>query len=355
MANQEYYVETNGAKIPISKDQFQTLAKTKGVQATDANTLQAFGPAGQKVLQSTLGFNPQEESDLLYKLQYTTNPTDKNSLLQALQNLSTKGAYLPQSIQDQVTALPPKVVQQPTTVTGPKPGDVVGPKPIVEPPISGIGEPPSAGYTVTNPAGGIDVGGAGPAQKDVDQLLKEAELQKSLSTQTAQEQADQRQQQLSNLANLLATQQAKDLKTEMPGIYEDLNTRGLLRSSALGTAAAREAAKLSAQTSTTLGQQAIANTAQSTADLGNIEGAYQAARNSALGRQFSIEDYLRQLEGSKQLGAIVNPVQPSGKGAGALKGGLGGAAIGGQFGGPTGAIVGGVTGLLGGGAMGGKA
>lgn len=214
---------------------------------------------------------------------------------------------------------------------------------------------PSAPQTIRTPNGGLALGGT-VAGIDEGKLLAEAELQKTLRGQTNDQQTAGRKAMLDELAGVLAKQQAGAMNDMMPGVYEDLNSRGLLRSSALGEKVGLESAKLSRQTAEQLALQGITDRNKSIDALGSIEDSYLGARGTALQRRFSLEDFDRQVAAGEKLGANALPQisQPSGKGAGALQGALGGATIGAQVGGPTGAATGGVIGLIGGGQLGGK-
>lgn len=202
---------------------------------------------------------------------------------------------------------------------------------------------PSAPVTYTSPSGGV--GGTGSeAGRDVQKLIAEAELQKSLNKQAYDSQATQRKQYLSELSDLLIKQQQAQLNDQMPGIYEDLNTRGLLRSSALGEKVGLEASKLARQTSEQLALQGLTDRNNALSQSGKIEDQYLAGRNAAIQRGFSVEDFNRQADLSREIGTAVTPVaQNGGKGGQALGGALGGASIGANFG-PAGAGIGGVIG-----------
>lgn len=214
---------------------------------------------------------------------------------------------------------------------------------------------PSAPMTIRKPNGGLELGNS-VAGIDEGKILAEAELQKDLARQTNDQQGVGRKAMLDDLAALLQKQQAGAMNDMMPGVYEDLNTRGLLRSSALGEKVGLESAKLSRQTAEQLAHQGLSDRGKTIDALGSIEDAYLGQRNSALGRRFSLEDFDRQLAAGKALGSTGMPTvsQGSGKGSSALQGGLGGATIGAQVGGPTGAVAGGVIGAIGGGKLGSK-
>lgn len=205
---------------------------------------------------------------------------------------------------------------------------------------------PSAPLTVTNPAGGI-VGGNTPSGKDEASLLSEAELQKQLAQQTNTGLVDTRSQNLSSLADLITKQQQRLISQNMPGVYEDLNTRGLLRSSELGNAVSRQQAIAAANLQDTIGQQGISDSNTNLNNLQGIENNYLGNRSAAIQRGMSLQDWQRQVEASRSLGFAMQPQQPQGNGKSSspLTGALGGASVGSKFG-PTGAAVGGAAGLL---------
>ncbi len=214
---------------------------------------------------------------------------------------------------------------------------------------------PSAPQTINLPGGGLQLGNS-VAGIDEGKVLAEAEMQKQLASQTYQQQVAGRKAMLDELSGVLQKQQSAALGDQMPGIYEDLNTRGLLRSSALGEKVGLEATKLARQTSEQLALQGLTDRGTAINDLSGIENSYLGQRNSALQRRFSLEDFDRQVAAGEKLGANALPQisQPSAKGSSALQGGLGGAGIGAQVGGPQGAAIGGVLGAIGGGQLGGK-
>lgn len=214
---------------------------------------------------------------------------------------------------------------------------------------------PSAPQTIHTPNGGIALGNS-VAGIDEGKLLAEAELQKQLRQQTYTQQVSGRKSMLDELSGVLQKQQQGMMSDQMPGIYEDLNTRGLLRSSALGEKLGLEQSKLARQTSEQLALQGITDRNTAINDLGAIEDSYLGGRGSAMQRRFSLEDFDRQIAAGERLGANALPQvsQSSGKGSSALQGGLGGATIGASVGGPYGAAAGGAIGALAGGKLGSK-
>lgn len=245
------------------------------------------------------------------------------------------------------TPVTPQVNPGPTTPTQP-----TVTQPTVTQPTTTL---PGPAQTTTTPYGGLE-GGMTEGGFDEKKLLAEAELAKKLRGETLDQQRTLRQQMLDDLSGVLVKQQQAQLGDQMPGIYEDLNTRGLLRSSALGEKVGLEASKLARQTSEQLALRGITDRDSYIGGLGTVQDTYLTGRENALNRRFSLEDFDRQLRAGKELGAaaIPNISQPSGKGAGALQGGIGGAATGASVGGAPGAIIGGLAGSIGGGQLGGK-
>lgn len=253
------------------------------------------------------------------------------------------------------TPLPQANPGIPTPVGGGSTPTPVATNPTATLPFNPADALPSAPVTIKTPNGGLALGNT-VAGIDEGKLLAEAELQKDLRRRTYEQQVSGRKAMLDELSGVLQKQQAGMMGDAMPGIYEDLNTRGLLRSSALGEKVGLEQSKLARQTSEQLALQGITDRNLAINDLGSIEESYLGGRGSAMQRRFSLEDFDRQIAAGEKLGANALPQisQPSGKGSGALQGGLGGASIGATVGGPVGAGVGGIIGAIGGGQLGGK-
>lgn len=160
------------------------------------------------------------------------------------------------------------------------------------------------------PNGGLVINGS-QASQDATQIANEAALQAQLSTQTQQGITAQRAQYLKDLGGVLNQNTQQQLNEQAPGIYEDLNTRGLLRSSALGNAMATASSNLQKDTVNQLAQQGIAGETADLSKYGTIEDTYNAGRNSALQRQFSVEDYNNQLQAGLTLGEQAANLKPS--------------------------------------------
>lgn len=253
------------------------------------------------------------------------------------------GADVGQQIAASFTPSTPIPSAPPTPSTSPTPTPST-------PTSSSTPEPqalPSAPITTTNPAGGFSPGDNpkyGDINGDTARIIAEAELQKQLAGETLLSQSNARKNYLTDLGKLLEEQQTRQLSSELPGIYEDLNTRGLLRSSDLGNQLSRRQQELAAITSAKLAEQGLAYNDEYTSGLGNIENTYLGARNSALSRRFSLEDLDTNIKASKELGFALQPQpQSNGKGSMGLLGASTGASIGSAFG-PAGTAIGGALG-----------
>lgn len=92
------------------------------------------------------------------------------------------------------------------------------------------------------------------------------------------------------------------IQRRLPGVYEDLNARHLLQSSALPQEIARELNQSS---------QDLASKV-STQKMGALQGA-QGYGTSALQRRLGLEDFVNQANVAKTIGAQMAPQPPSGK------------------------------------------
>ncbi len=184
-------------------------------------------------------------------------------------------------------------------------------------------------------------------QANQDMLMNEAELEKKMASDTASSNASARAKYLSDLTGILHSQQANDFNAAAPGIMDDLNSRGVFRSSGLGNAFARKEGELSAATSSKLAEQGLADNNANLAENSGIENAYLGNRSGAIARNLSVQDYANQIQGGKLLGKAVQPIAPTpSKSSTPLQGALGGASIGASAGGgPWGAAIGGAAGL----------
>lgn len=142
-----------------------------------------------------------------------------------------------------------------------------------------------------------------------------------------------RQQQLNDLAGVLASNRQKNMDFAIPQIAENANVSGVYRSTGFGNALAQKNAELMAADQNTIARAGIDNT-----------DILTGGNDSALGRDLSLGDFGRDLKASSTLGAQFAPkVQQPGKVGPAMSGAVGGAAAGAPLGGP---------GILAGGALG---
>ncbi len=166
------------------------------------------------------------------------------------------------------------------------------------------------------------------------QLANANDLASQLSTQTLNTQQADRQQQMKDLSQLLTEQAKTQYERSLPGLYEDLNTRGLLRSSDLGNQMATKEQQSYQDVANQLGQTQLGYNDQYINGLGNITNQYNSGVGSALQREMSLQDYAQQIKASQQLGQAVAPVTPyNSKGASttAATAGLGKANAGAQL------------------------
>lgn len=188
--------------------------------------------------------------------------------------------------------------------------------------------------------------------QDYDALLAEAELQRKTQGEGATSRKTQREQMLNEYADLMSARQQELISEDLPGLYEDLNSRGLMRSSALGQAVSKRQQESASELTNMIGQQALSDRSAYLGETASIEDQYNQGRYGALNRKMSVQDFGRSAEASKIVGQALQPQQPatpSAKGGSALQGALGGAAAGATLG-PIGALAG----AAGGGVLGGK-
>lgn len=162
---------------------------------------------------------------------------------------------------------------------------------------------------VVNPGmGNLNTGGA--AGQDVASILDEAERAKQLQLDLLNSQQGMRDKTRAELAQILNDQMDRQFNDQMPSYLEDLNTRGLLRSSALGDRLATERAKMAASVNEQLALQGITDQYGGIDALTGVNDQYLKSRQAGLSRRFSLEDWARQMQASKELGQAVTPVTP---------------------------------------------
>lgn len=158
-----------------------------------------------------------------------------------------------------------------------------------------------------------------------------------------------------DLGKLLTQQATMTFGTMLPNIAEDAQAAHLYDSTGYGQEVARQQSQLISGIANQLGQVGLQDVnLKSQAQASALQGL-QGYQGQGLERTFNLQDYQRQSDLARQLGAASAPqIKGTGKG-GAILGGAGsGAATGAVVGGPVGAVVGGLAGAGLGGAVGGK-
>ena len=154
------------------------------------------------------------------------------------------------------------------------------------------------------------------------------------------------------LANLLTKQADESFQLSQPEIAEAANSAGILASSGYGEALAKEKARLATDRENKLAEAALTDVDQDISGIQGVENLGRGYRDSGMSREFSLEDFAREGEVSKEVAAMQTPssvptpqVGGGGGKGGLLSGAMGGAAAGSSFG-PWGALIGGGAGAL---------
>lgn len=157
-----------------------------------------------------------------------------------------------------------------------------------------------------NTGGAVNTGGT--ASKDQQDLLNEAELQYKLQNEQAGTSKAEREKMLNEYAALISQQQNRMLDENAPALYEDLNTRGLLRSSELGNAMGRERGKAAAILQEQVGLQGLTDRDSYIKALEGSTDNYLTGRSGAIQRRYSLEDFARQAAVAKDTGLALAPI-----------------------------------------------
>lgn len=147
-------------------------------------------------------------------------------------------------------------------------------------------------------SGTPDIGGGGPFQLDRGQM----DANQAAITGLGNQQYTDTLSAIDTNAEAQQRYAGQTIDRMLPGIYEDLNARHLLDSTALPTEIARQANNSA---------QDIASQV-ATAKLGALQGR-QGFETGALQRGMSLEDFINQSNVAKSIGATMAPVQPNGK------------------------------------------
>lgn len=197
------------------------------------------------------------------------------------------------------------------TGEGPQTGQPAQPGTVIGQPVFNPNESISI-----SPTGGIG-GVGGEAGRDEARLLAEAEFQKKMQLGEADTTQAERERMLTDYSNLISTQQNRILDENAPALYEDLNRRGLLRSSELGNAMGRERAKAAAILQENVGFQGLKDRESRLSDITGINNQYAQGRYGAIQRGMSLEDFVRQTKAAQLTGQALAPLPqaaPSSKG-----------------------------------------
>lgn len=275
---------------------------------------------------------------------------------------SREYANLPESVlptRDEVNSgripldlLPPVQRFRPDTPSTPAPG--VGGQPGGAPGSqtggsTQIPDPKNPGQFINVPIVGDPLQNSVPKTIDQSVIEQESQRQAEQSRQAYEAENAIRTQRLSDLGDLLTKRENTQFSQDTPGIYEDLNSRGLLQSSELGNSLAKERAKLAAASADTLTSQGLTDRDAQIQSISDILGRSQQFQTSGLERRFTLEDFNREQDAAKALGSQYAPSVKSGNSV--LSGALGGAATGAAAGAATkNPYVIGLTTLLGAGA-----
>jgi hypothetical protein len=203
----------------------------------------------------------------------------------------------------------------PTPQTNPGPGTPStqpGVTPGATTPTNQTGTAPLFTANPNNPApyGGLQSQNS-EAAFDAQKIAQEAALQQQLAQQALEARATQRKKYMEDLSGILMNQQNQAFQESNPVIQEELNAKGLLRSSELGNALSRELKSLQGTTTSQLAKYGTDAEMADLNDLKGIQDSYNQARNSALQRQFSVEDYGRQIDASIRLGQEAGQLTPN--------------------------------------------
>lgn len=190
-----------------------------------------------------------------------------------------------------------------------------------------------------------------PLGSDRGGIELESKREKEQSLAAIGQASDLRNQGLSNLGDILQKQNQAQFNYDLPDIKENLQSSGLFSSpSALASAVARESGMLGANTASMLGQQGVSNINLTAEGLLGATQNQQGLQQGGLQRQFSLDDWQKQAQLAREVGASQIPQQSSNGISSYIPGVLEGSAAGAPFG-SIGAIAGAV---LGGASQGGK-
>ncbi len=200
------------------------------------------------------------------------------------------------------------VVTKPTEPT-PTDGNLPAPTPVTPPgPDAGVAVPEYTGPKIVD-----EYKNAVVTDERQKQIEEEAIRQQAQSQQQIESNKQTREDTLAALSKLLTERTQSQLTEKMPGIYEDLNTRGLLRSSELGNATAREAKSLETANQSALAEKLLGYSDTGIAEQSDMLNRAQGFQSAGLQARLGLEDAEAQKQLAITLAELSKPSTSSGK------------------------------------------
>lgn len=181
-------------------------------------------------------------------------------------------------------------------------------------PTTPTGTTTADGKTVTLP--GDPLGNTVVTDPRQRQIEEEALRQEEQSRLMAEQSKTARETQLTELADLLTKRSTETFNLEKPGMYEDLNTRGLLRSSALGDRLSTRAQELERENQNSIAQAKLGYGDANLTDVQNILASKQGFQTAGLQARLGLEDAEAQKQLAITLAELSKPKAASGKSSG---------------------------------------
>lgn len=148
------------------------------------------------------------------------------------------------------------------------------------------------------------------------QIEEEGLRQRAQTQQQVEANRIARQEALNKLGTMLTGRTTQLMNDRMPGVYESLNSRGLLMSSELGNATAREARTIEEANQQMLAQTQLGNESLSLEEQGQMLGRLQGFQSAGLQARLGLEDAEAQKQLAITLAELSKPSQPTGKSSG---------------------------------------
>lgn len=204
-----------------------------------------------------------------------------------------------------------------------------------------VPDPRNPGQLIEIPV--VDRGIPGDIETQTSQFLLEREglRQQEQQRRAFEAQRNLRGQRLGETRSLLEDIAGTQFQERQAGLLEELQTGGLLQTSELEQAFARESGRLTKGVQQAISGQALQDRQAEISGIGDILARRQAFQTAGLQREFSLEDFERAAQVARETGAAVTP-QVGGSQSVQTIGAIGGAAAG------IGGLLTGIGGLTGG-------